>query len=196
MAASPLLERCRDRYGFVVMRDGLPKEPAVLGRVLLELSRGLSVLDAEMGAPRIYPTFGVYFGRRQLAWFEDGYSGTTGLAVPNKTNAADLAAFVRPRIAVALAALSWRGSGYFTPVEKTCARSDSHGWDSCNASPAATPSISTRTMAAASHAPDGVRGSSVRRRSIFSSMLTTSSIGWMPRSMSARRWSADASICF
>jgi hypothetical protein len=101
MAASPVLERCRDRYGFIVMRDGLPKEPAVLGRVLLELSRGLSALDAEMGAPRTYPTFGVYFGRRQLAWFEDGYSGTTGLAVPNETNAADLAAFVRPRIAVA-----------------------------------------------------------------------------------------------
>ena len=101
VAARPLLERCRDRYGFVVMRDGLPKEPAILGRALLELSRGLSMLDAEMGAPRTYPTFGVYFGRRQLAWFEDGYSGTTGLAVPSETEAADLAAFVRPRIAVA-----------------------------------------------------------------------------------------------
>jgi hypothetical protein len=72
----------------------------VLGRVLLELSRGLSSLDAEMGAPRTYPTFGVYFGRQQLAWFEDGYSGTTGLAVPNDTAAAEIAAFVRPRIAV------------------------------------------------------------------------------------------------
>ena len=100
VAARPLLERCRDRYGFVVMRDGLPKERAILGRALLELSRGLSMLDAEMGAPRTYPTFGVYFGRRQLAWFEDGYSGTTGLAVPSETEAADLAAFVRPRIAV------------------------------------------------------------------------------------------------
>jgi hypothetical protein len=101
MAATPVLERCRDRYGFVVMRDGLPKEPAVLGRALLELSRGLSILDAEMGAPRTYPTFGVYFGRQQLAWFEDGYSGTTGLAVTNDTAAAEIAAFVRPRIAVA-----------------------------------------------------------------------------------------------
>jgi len=100
-AARPLLERCRDRYGFVVMRDGLPKEPAILSRALLELSRGLSMLDAEMGTPRTYPTFGVYFSCRQLAWFEDGYSGTTGLAVPNDTAAADLAAFVRPRIAVA-----------------------------------------------------------------------------------------------
>jgi hypothetical protein len=99
VAARPLLERCRDRYGFVVMRDGLPKEPAILGRALLELSRGLSMLDAEMGAPRTYPTFGVYLGRRQLAWFEDGYSGTTGLAVPCETEGADLAAFVRPRIA-------------------------------------------------------------------------------------------------
>jgi hypothetical protein len=99
VAARTLLERCRDRYGFVVMRDGLPREPAILGRALLALSRGLSMLDAEMAAPRTYPTFGVYFGRRQLAWFEDGYSGTTGLAVPSETEAADLAAFVRPRIA-------------------------------------------------------------------------------------------------
>jgi hypothetical protein len=101
VAARPLLERCRDRYGFVVMRNGLPKQPAILGRALLELSRGLSMLDAEMAAPRTYPTFGVYFGRRQIAWFEDGYSGRTGLAVPSETEAADLAAFVRPRIAVA-----------------------------------------------------------------------------------------------
>lgn len=100
-AARPLLDRCRDRYGFIVMRDGLPTEPEILCRALLELSRGLSTLDAEMGAPRTYPMFGVYFGRRQLAWFEDGYSGTTGLAVPSETEAADLAAFVRPRIAVA-----------------------------------------------------------------------------------------------
>jgi hypothetical protein len=101
VAARQLLERCRDRYGFVVMRHGLPKEPAILGRALLELSRGLSILDAEMGAPRTYPTFGVYFSRRQLAWFEDGYSGATGLAVPTETEAVDLAEFVRPRVAVA-----------------------------------------------------------------------------------------------
>ena len=56
------------------------------------------MLDAEMGAPRSYPTFGVYFGRRRLAWFEDGYSGTTALAVPDDTMAAELAGFVRPRV--------------------------------------------------------------------------------------------------
>lgn len=97
-AARPLLARCRDRYGFVIMHDGLPNAPAILGRVLLELSYGLTMLDAEMRVPRTYPTFGVYFGRRQLGWFEDGYSGATGLAVPNDTKAADLAAFVRPRV--------------------------------------------------------------------------------------------------
>jgi hypothetical protein len=100
-AARPLLDRCRDRYGFVVMRDGLPQEPAILGSVLLALSRALTMLDVEMGAPRTYPTFGVYFGRRRLAWFEDGYSGTTGLSVPNDAEAIELAAFVRPRIGVA-----------------------------------------------------------------------------------------------
>jgi len=100
-AARPLLDRCRDRYGFVVMWDGLPQDPEALGRALFQLFRGLAVLDAEMEAPRTYPTYGVYFGRRHLAWFEDGYSGTTALAVPNGTDAAELAAFVRPRIAVA-----------------------------------------------------------------------------------------------
>lgn len=102
-AARPLLDRCRDRYGFVVMRDGLPQEPDVLVRALLNLSRGLAVLDLEMEIPRTYPTFGVYFGRRRLGWFEDGYSGTTGLAVPNDTEALALASFVRSRICVAQA---------------------------------------------------------------------------------------------
>lgn len=97
-AARPLLDQCRDRYGFVVMRDGLPQEPAILGCALLQMFRGLSMLDATMSAPRTYPTFGIYFGHRKLAWFEDGYSGTTALAVPNETQAADLAAFVRPRV--------------------------------------------------------------------------------------------------
>jgi len=97
-AARPLLDRCRDRHGFVIMREGLPQVPTILGRAILELSRGLSMIDADMGAPRSYPTFGVYFGRRHLAWFEDGYSGTTALAVPDDTMAADLAAFVRPRV--------------------------------------------------------------------------------------------------
>ena len=53
-AARPLLDRCRDRYGFVVMRDGLPKEPAILRGALLGLSRGLSILEADMRAPRTY----------------------------------------------------------------------------------------------------------------------------------------------
>lgn len=100
-AAQPLLDRCRDRYGFVVMQEGLPQEPALLGRALIELIRALSLLDAVMRAPRTYPTFGVYFGCDRLAWFEDGYSGTTGLSVPSDTAAADLAQFVRPRIAAA-----------------------------------------------------------------------------------------------
>jgi hypothetical protein len=99
-AARPLLEQCRDHYGFVVMRDGLPSDPAILGRALLELLRGLLMLDAEMGAPRKYPIFGVYYGHRQLAWFEDGYSGATGLAVPNDVEARDLIEFLRPRVAM------------------------------------------------------------------------------------------------
>ena len=98
-AARPLLDQCRDRYGFIVMQDGLPSDPAILGRALLALFHGLSALDREMAAPRTYPTFGVYFGRSHLTWFEDGYGGTVGLAVTDSVDATDIAAFVRPRIA-------------------------------------------------------------------------------------------------
>lgn len=100
-AARPLLDRCRNRYGFVVMLDGLPRDPMILGDAIVQVFHGLTMLDIEMGAPRTYPTFGIYLGRRHLTWFEDGYSGTTGLAVPNDIKAADLAAFVHPRISAA-----------------------------------------------------------------------------------------------
>lgn len=97
-AARILIDRCRDRYGFVVMRDGLPTDTATLAKALSELHRGLSMLDAELRLPRNYPTFGVYFGGRSLGWFEDGYSGSTGLSVPDDIEAATLAAFLRPRL--------------------------------------------------------------------------------------------------
>lgn len=100
-AACPLLDCCRDHYRFLVMQDGLPTDPTVLGRALIALRRGLAILDAEIASPRGYPMLSVYFGRRRLTWFEDGYSGATGLAVPNEVHAAEIAAFVRPRVTVA-----------------------------------------------------------------------------------------------
>ncbi len=98
-AARPLLDICRNRYGFSVMQNGLPRQPEALSHILLELYRSLLILDEEMHPPRTYPAFGVYFGYRKLAWFEDGYSGETGLAMPLNTKAAELAAFMRPRVA-------------------------------------------------------------------------------------------------
>lgn len=53
-AARPLLDRCRDRYGFVVMLDGWPRDPVIVGHGLVELFHGLTSLDIEMGAPRTY----------------------------------------------------------------------------------------------------------------------------------------------
>jgi hypothetical protein len=97
-AAKPLLDECRDRFGFVLMRDGLPDEPILLARSILELYKGLCSLDTTMGVPRTYPSYGVYLGRSALAWFEDGYSGETGLAVPFDTTAADIASFIIPRV--------------------------------------------------------------------------------------------------
>ena len=96
--AKPLLDQCRDRYGFVLMRDGLPQDPKLCSRSLLELYQGLCLLDTAMGAPRTYPSYGVYLGRPALAWFEDGYSGETGLAVPNDVSAAQIASYIAPRV--------------------------------------------------------------------------------------------------
>ena len=97
-AAAPLMERVRDRYGFAVMRDGLPDEPEALATALAGLLRGLALLDAELGPGRPLSTFGVYFGRDELAWFDDGYGGSTALAVPDRVDPSDLARIVRPRI--------------------------------------------------------------------------------------------------
>jgi hypothetical protein len=97
-AAGPLLERVRDRYGFAVMRDGLPADPDALATALVTLLRGLSLLDGELGPGRCLSTFGVYFGGERLAWFDDGFGDATGLTVPEGVDPAELARFVRPRI--------------------------------------------------------------------------------------------------
>jgi hypothetical protein len=96
-AAAPLLERCRDPYGFTVMRKGLPTAPGALADALLTLARGLALLEAEFGT-RSFQTYGVYFGHQELAWFEDGYGGGNALAVPVGVEPDELAQFVRPRL--------------------------------------------------------------------------------------------------
>ena len=101
-AAEPLLQRVRDRYGFAVMRDGLPEEPEALATALVGLLRGLTLLDSDIGQRRALSTFGVYFGHPELAWFDDGYGGSTALAVPDRVVPDDLARFVRPRLNEAL----------------------------------------------------------------------------------------------
>jgi hypothetical protein len=99
IAARPLLEQCRDRYGFTVMRTGLPTAPDVLGTALLTLARGLRPLDEELGGRRPCWAYGVYFSEQErLSWFEDGYGRMTGLAVPIDVDAVDLTRFVRQRI--------------------------------------------------------------------------------------------------
>jgi hypothetical protein len=96
-AAGPLIEHCRDHFGFTVMGDGLPSEPGELADALITLRRGLAELDAEFGG-RPFWTFGVYFGHQRLNWFEDGYGGRNALAVPNDIAPAAFADFVRPRV--------------------------------------------------------------------------------------------------
>jgi hypothetical protein len=98
-AARPLLERCRVRYGFTVMRAGLPRTTEVFARALLTLARGLRPLDAELCGGRPFWAYGVYFSEQQeLAWFQDGYGSASGLAVPIGIDAAELTRFVQQRI--------------------------------------------------------------------------------------------------
>src|SRR5262249_5188382 len=98
-AARPLLERCRDRYGFTVMLPGLPLATEVLASALLTLARALRPLDAELGGRRPCWAYGVYFSAQQdLTWFEDGYGRKTGLAVPIGIDAAELTRFIQDRI--------------------------------------------------------------------------------------------------
>jgi hypothetical protein len=99
LAARPLLEWCR-HHGFTVMRAGLPTVPEVLGCALLTLAQGLRPLDAELREHRPRRAFGVYFGRKELTWFEDGYGHRTGLAVPIGIDTAELTRFIQQRVRV------------------------------------------------------------------------------------------------
>jgi len=95
-AARPLLELCRDRYGFTVMRPGLPAAPEALASALLTLVRGLRPLDEGLAGRRPFWPYGVYFSDQQpLTWFEDGYDCMSGLAVPLGVDAADITLFLQ-----------------------------------------------------------------------------------------------------
>lgn len=98
-AAGPLLGRLNVDYGFAVMRRGLPEEPGALANALLLLSRALAAIGPGTGR-RPAGAYGVYFGRSPLAWFEDGYGGETGLAVPTGIGVAELAAFIEARLSM------------------------------------------------------------------------------------------------
>ncbi|MDX2259827.1 MAG: hypothetical protein NW205_13050 [Hyphomicrobiaceae bacterium] len=98
-AARPLIAECRERFGFSVMADGLPTDGRTLATAILSLHAALEDLAKAPGVSLpIYPGFGVYFGRRRPGWFEDGYGGQSGLAVPNEVDPAQLAALVGNRL--------------------------------------------------------------------------------------------------
>ena len=97
-AAGPLITLCRERSGFAVTSGSLPAEAEALASALVNLSRGLALLETELGGRRPTRNFGVYLGRPDLSWFEDGYGGMTGLAVPVDVDPTALAYFVRPRL--------------------------------------------------------------------------------------------------
>ena len=98
-AAQPLLDLCRERYGFTVMRDGLPDEPEALVDAFLNLSQSLCQLDTDVGDHHPRWNYGVYFGQQKLSWFEDGYGEMSALAVPHDIDVAELTEFIRSRTA-------------------------------------------------------------------------------------------------
>jgi hypothetical protein len=101
MAAGPLLARCRDRYGFVVLRDELPPDDAALAESLLTLSWALKRLDPIIGGHLPTWVFGVRFCGSRLAWISE--DGTTLIDVPFSTDPAALAGFVSERVRAAVA---------------------------------------------------------------------------------------------
>lgn len=95
-AAGPLLARLHDRYGFTVMRSGLPVDPAALGNALLTLSRGLREAEAGLDLAPPVRSWGIQFRPDgAIHRFDDGYGSETGVALPVTATSADLARFVR-----------------------------------------------------------------------------------------------------
>lgn len=97
-AAGELISLCRDRYGFLVMQDGLPRDPGVLADTLVGLLRGLALLQEEFTKGPLVPGLPVCFGRPALALVDDGRGGPARLAVPDGVDATELAGFLRPRL--------------------------------------------------------------------------------------------------
>lgn len=98
-AAVPLLRRCSAVCGLTVMRTGLPDDPARLRAGLLQLSRAAALIEARLHGQPASAAFGVYLGQPRLAWFEDGYGGATGLAVPLDASPEAITDFVGARLA-------------------------------------------------------------------------------------------------
>lgn len=96
MAAAPLIERCRERYGFTILCEGLPATAGALAEALIALTRGFDMLAGEMdGRPR--HDFAVCFGHDRLGWLEvDGVQAA--LAVPDDIEAEEFAHFVRAHL--------------------------------------------------------------------------------------------------
>ena len=97
-AAGELMALCRDRYGFTVMQDGLPRDPGVLADTLVGLMRGLALMQGEFDRGPLVPGLPVCFGQPALAFVRDGRDAATRLAIPDGVDAAELAAFLRPRL--------------------------------------------------------------------------------------------------
>lgn len=97
-AAGELIALCRDRYGVLVMRDGLPRDPGVLADTLVGLLRGLALLQREFDKGPLVPGLPVCFGRPALAFVDDGRDRAMRLAIPDGVDAVELAEFLRPRL--------------------------------------------------------------------------------------------------
>ena len=99
-AARPLLAHFRDRYGFVVLRDGLPKENAVLVQSLMQLSRALRTLDPVVAKREPTWAIGVCLNGAELAWLDIDDDAGGAINVPSDVEPADFERFVRPRLPV------------------------------------------------------------------------------------------------
>jgi hypothetical protein len=97
-AAMPLLELLRDRYGYSVMRRGVPTDPVVLADTLSDFVRGLEALDSDLNGLRPFCGYGVFFGQSDFAWVDDGYGDDSGLELPACFEPIRVTHFVRERM--------------------------------------------------------------------------------------------------
>ena len=96
-AVNPILKTLNRDHGLTMMRDGVPKDPAVYAETLLNLARGVRQVSAEFPKRPVFGK-GIYIdhprAKGELSMIHDSYGPNEGISIPAGATPDQIAAFL------------------------------------------------------------------------------------------------------